>query len=218
MINIQDTEDSECFKWCLVRYLNPANHHPARITKADKDFANRLDFKDIKFPVKIRDIHKIDKDNSIGISVSGCENKEKYPIYVSKKCCEKEHVDLLLIGQGEKKPYVLIKDFNMFMHDHSLHRGRKHFCRYCLHTFITENNLKCHIKDCFKINGKQRIKILKNGEYVKSKNFEIKIKSPSMIYADFKSILVPEDNGKQNPVSLILANIKNMLLVVMVTN
>ena len=26
-----------------------------------------------------------------------------------------------------------------------------------------------------------------------------KIKSPFMIYADFESILVPEDNGKPNP-------------------
>ena len=56
LINIQNTDDNECFKWCLVRYLNPANYHPTRITKADKDFAKRFDFKDIKFPVKIRDI------------------------------------------------------------------------------------------------------------------------------------------------------------------
>ena len=47
------------FKWCLVRYLNPEDHNPARVTKADKDFAKRISFKDIKFPVKIRDIHKI---------------------------------------------------------------------------------------------------------------------------------------------------------------
>ena len=39
----------------------------------------------------------------------------------------------------------------------------------------------------------------KKGEYVKFKNFKRKIKSPFMIYADFKSILVPEDNGNQNP-------------------
>ena len=45
----------------MIRYLNPADHNPRRITKADKDFAKRLDFKDIKFPVKIRDIHKIEK-------------------------------------------------------------------------------------------------------------------------------------------------------------
>ena len=39
-----------------------------------------------------------------------------------------------------------------------------------------------------------------------------------MIYADFESILVLENNGKQNPNSLILTFIKNMLLVVMVIN
>ena len=30
-------------------------------------------------------------------------------------------------------------------------------------------------------------------------NWERKIKSPFIIYSDFKSILVPGDNGKQNP-------------------
>ena len=95
-INIQNTYD-ECFKWSIVRYLNPANHHPERITKSNRDFAKKLDFKGIKFPVKIRDIHKIEKKNSTGISVFGYENKEKHSIYVSKKCCEEKHVDLLLI-------------------------------------------------------------------------------------------------------------------------
>ena len=38
----------------------------------------------------------------------------------------------------------------------------------------------------------------KKGEYVKFKNFERKIKFLFMIYADFESILVPENDGKQN--------------------
>ena len=45
--------------WCLIRYLNSAEHNP-RIQKADKDFPKRLDFKDVKFSVKIRDIHRIE--------------------------------------------------------------------------------------------------------------------------------------------------------------
>ena len=69
----------------LVGYLNPADRNPARISKAEKDFAKKNDFKDITFPVKIRDIHKIEKKNSIGISLFGYENKEKHPISVSKK-------------------------------------------------------------------------------------------------------------------------------------
>ena len=70
---------------------------------------------------------------------------------------------------------------------------------YFLHVFVTEEILKLHIKDCFKINFKQSIKMLKKGEYVKFKSSERKIKSPFVIYADFERILVPEDNGKQNP-------------------
>ena len=78
--------------------------------------------------------------NSIGITVSRYENKEKYLIYVSKKYCEEKHVDLLLVKEGEKN--VLIKDFNRFMNGHSLHHGRKHFCHRCLHPFITQEILK----------------------------------------------------------------------------
>ena len=49
------------------------------------------------------------------------------------------------------------------------------------------------------------------------KYFERKIKSPFMNYADFKSILVPKDNGKQNlNESYTNKYQKNMLLVVMV--
>ena len=39
----------------------------------------------------------------------------------------------------------------------------------------------------------------KKGEYIEFRNFESKVKSPFMIYVDFESILVPEDNGRQNP-------------------
>ena len=40
---------------------------------------------------------------------------------------------------------------------HTLHRGRKHFYRYCLQAFSTKKILKYRINDCFHINGKQRI-------------------------------------------------------------
>ena len=52
-----------------------------------------------------------------------------------KKCYENKHVDLLLIGEGEKKHYVLIKDFNTFMYYHTLHRKEEILSR---------------IRDCFK--------------------------------------------------------------------
>ena len=39
LINIQNIDDNECFKWSMVRYLNPTDRNPATITKAAKDFA-----------------------------------------------------------------------------------------------------------------------------------------------------------------------------------
>ena len=59
LINIQNVSHNECFKWCLVRDLHPTDHNPRGIRKVDKLYGDRLDFKDIKFPVKVRDIQKL---------------------------------------------------------------------------------------------------------------------------------------------------------------
>ena len=86
LINIQNIDDNECFKWCLVRYLNLADCKSARITQADKDLVKKLDSKDIKLPVKVSDIYKIEKKrNSISISVFSYEiNKNVQFIYQTR--------------------------------------------------------------------------------------------------------------------------------------
>ena len=84
------------------------------------------------------------------------------------------------------------------MYNHTLHHRRKRFWCYFLRAFSREEILKSKIKDYFKINGKQRIRMPKKGEYVKFRNYERKIKLPVMIYATFESILSPEDNENQN--------------------
>ena len=68
--------------------------------------------------MKIRDMHKIEKKNSIGVSAFGYENKEKKPIYISKSVVKK-HVDFLLKVEEGEWHYVFIKDFNTFMYDHT---------------------------------------------------------------------------------------------------
>ena len=65
----------------MVRYLNPADHKPRRITKCDKDFAEQLDFKDLKFPVKIIDIHKIKKKKRIPLALVSLAMKIKKSIH-----------------------------------------------------------------------------------------------------------------------------------------
>ena len=83
----------------------------------------------------------------------GYKNKEKYPGYVSKKCFEEKHADLLLIQKEDKRYYVVIKYFDTSMYDHTLHQEIKHFFG-CLKASRTAEKFKCHIKDYFNINGK----------------------------------------------------------------
>ena len=77
LISIPNFDDNECFKWCVVTYLHPADHHLAINRKIPNLFGDELDFKDIKFPVKIKDISKIYENNFIGTDVFDYENKKK---------------------------------------------------------------------------------------------------------------------------------------------
>ena len=100
----------------------------------------------------------------------------------------------MLIEVKENRHYVVIKKINTFMYDYILHCRKKHFCRYSLETFSTEEILKRHMKNCFEFNSKQNNKMPKTGEYVKLKNYKRKLKSPFIIHGDFERILVSEDN------------------------
>ena len=40
LINIQNVDDNECFKWCLVRYLYPADRNPARNIQTQRHSQN----------------------------------------------------------------------------------------------------------------------------------------------------------------------------------
>ena len=145
----------------MVKYLHPTDHNLRRITKADKDFVKRLDFKDIKYHAKTRGIHKIEGMNSIGISVFTYKNKEKHSIYVSKKFCEEKQVDLFLIGEEEKRKYVLIKDFNTFMDDHTLHRRRNIFAVIVHKLPIQKKYLKVILKIALKLMPNKGLRCLR---------------------------------------------------------
>ena len=103
------------------------------------------------------------------------------------------------MGKEGKRHYALLKDFNIFMYDHTLHHGKKHFCRHFFQAFSAEEILKLHTKDWFQTDGKERVIMSKTSKYVQFENYEKKMKSPFIIYADFEIILVPENNGNQNP-------------------
>ena len=116
--------------------------------KLTKIFQKTIDFKDTKFPVKTRDIHKIKKKkkNSISISVFVYKNKEKYPINVSKNAVK---INMLICYSLENK-----SKGNIFLSKILIHLCMIiHSCY--LQAFRTAEKVICYIKDCFKIIDKK---------------------------------------------------------------
>ena len=187
LINMKN-EDNECFRWCHIRHLNQQEKYPQRIKKTDKQYVEKLDYSNIEFPVNVKHYNKIEKQNSININVFGYENKEPYPIYVSKEKYE-NHMELLLVTKDENKHYVLIKDFNKFMYNQTKHKERKNFCMYCLQCFSSERVLNNHKENCIQVNGQQAIKMPdKDNNILKFNNFHKQQPVPFVIYADFEAI------------------------------
>ena len=186
LINMKN-KDNECFRWCHIRHLNPQDKDPQRIKKADKQYIEKLDYSSIEFPVTVKQINKIEKQNNICINLFGYEEKQKFPIYISKEKYQ-DHMELLLITEGENKHYVLIKDFNKFMFNQTKHEHRKYFCMYCLQCFSREDVLTEHKNNCISINGKQAINMPEKGDKVYFKNHHKQLPVPFVIYADFEAL------------------------------
>ena len=197
LINMKN-EDNECFRWCHIRHLNPQEKYPQRIKKVDKPYVEKLDYSGIEFPVTIKQFSKIEKQNSININVFGYEDKQPYPIYVSKEKYE-DHMELLLVTKDENKHYVLIKDFNKFMYNKTKHKERKHFCMYCLQCFSSERVLNNHKDNCIQVNGTQAVNMpTKDNNILKFNNFHKQQPMPFVIYADFEAITEKVKGCQQN--------------------
>ena len=186
LINMKN-KDNECFRWCHIRHLNPQSKDPQRIKNTDKQFIEKLDYSSIEFPVTVKQINKIEKQNNICINLFGYEEKQPFPIYISKEKYQ-DHMELLLITEGENKHYILIKDFNRLMFRQTKHEHRKHFCMYCLQCFSREDVLTEHKNNCISINGVQAIKMPEKGDKVYFKNHHKQLSVPFVIYADFEAI------------------------------
>ena len=84
LINMKN-KDEECFRWCHIRHLNPQEKDPQRIKKEDKKMINELNYDGINFPLSQKHYNKVEKQNSIRINAFGYENKQPFPIHISKR-------------------------------------------------------------------------------------------------------------------------------------
>ena len=138
IINMKN-EDNMCFKWSVARALNPVERDAERITKLLREQAEEPNMNGIEFPVKLKDIEKFEKQNlNISINVFGYED-EIYPLRISKMKQNRQAVNLLMISNGEKVHYCLIKNMSRLLSSQTNnHQHKNHYCLRCLNPFNTQ--------------------------------------------------------------------------------
>ena len=197
LINLKN-EDNKCFLWCHVRHLNPQKKDPQRIKLSERESAKDLDHKGITFPVTIKQIPQIERQNKININVFGYDEKDGiFPIRNSTEKYD-DYMDLLYLeGKEGKTHYVLIKDFNRLNYQFSKMKCKKHFCKHCPQCFYSEGDLENHREDCVVTNGSQAIELPKpyidrhGVERIPSvyfKNHHKGLPRPFVIIADFECL------------------------------
>ena len=91
LINMKN-EDNKCFRWCHIGHFNPQEKYPQSIKICDKEYVKNLDYRGIEFSVTVKQFNKIEKQNNITINIFGYEERQPYPIYITKEKFEK-HMD-----------------------------------------------------------------------------------------------------------------------------
>ena len=111
------------------------------------------------------------------------EGENVYPRDVAKN----EGAIDLLISDGEKSHYCLIKNFNKLMAQPSgQSHNSMHYCRRCLNGFTTFNALSNHKIYCNEQDA-VRIELPEPGSKLKFENHNRSTSVPFVIYADFES-------------------------------
>lgn len=216
IINIQN-KDNQCFKWSILASLHDLRPHPERVSKYFA-FEEELEFGDLTFPIKLKDIVKFEKLNpNISVNVYGLndifnEKKKKMianvvPLRLTMQPKPK-HVHLLLLQNIEQKKndemtmeenihnakinshYCLITDLAKLVGSQKTKFEHKiYICDACLNHFISEFNLNKHRNQCLQINQTRITMPTKINKYLSFKNYERRLVVPFVIYADIESIL-----------------------------
>ena len=188
-------KDDKCFMWAILAGVYPVKKNANRIDKY-KDHTEKLNFAGIKFPVKLNEIHKFEKLNQISVSVFGYE-KEVYPLRQTQ-CQFATHVNLLLLDNGTKQHYCLIKNLNRFLSHTKKQKTTTYFCQYCLQGFTSSKILNDHLEYCSK-HAPLKVTLPDEDEkWLTFRHFARKLRVPYVIYGDFESLqskLKPHDKS-----------------------
>jgi hypothetical protein len=105
---------------------------------------------------------------------------------------DKNHVDLLLITDGSKHHYTLIRTMSKLLAYTTADKGKQEFCRRCLLRISSIGAALKHREHCnSSVDCVTKLITAKPGDKVSFKNLKKMQINPYVVYADFESLIVP---------------------------
>ncbi|XP_060083028.1 uncharacterized protein LOC132562303 [Ylistrum balloti] len=197
VINVKN-DDNRCFLWALARALHPVEPDACRITKMLRMQAEKLNMDGIDYPVSLKTIDHVEKQNpDISINVFGYETSV-YPLRISKHV-DRVTINLLLISDGEKQHYSVIKDMSRLLSSQTgNHQHKKYYCLRCLNPFYSQESLNKHMEYCYS-NEAVKIEMPEEGSTISFGHIHKSMRVPFTVYADFESFIKPVDTCEPCP-------------------
>ena len=121
ILNVKNKRDEFCFLYSVLAALYPQKKNVDRPSSYVDKF-DELHFQKSDFPMCLSKIRFFEKRNDLSITVYRFENETLQNIYHSKNRTSRRKIKLLLL-EGQKSHYCLIKNFSNLMHQ--LHRSSK---------------------------------------------------------------------------------------------
>ena len=204
-INVQNT-DNKCFLWSLLSADYPVQHgeDPHYVHHYER-LEPLIDMGNVSFPVRMKDIPKIEKLNDRSINVYGLnwDSKSKrydvIPLVITEEKKD-THTNLLYISDRQGNAhYVLIKNLSRLVGAQMSHRQHaRHICDRCLHNCWTEAHLKKHEELCKKHRA-QRVEYPESGTKLNFQKVDQQHPVEFFIVADIETVLKPIQTTMPNP-------------------
>jgi len=147
-----------CFKWAVLSALHEPNTNKERLSHYVK-YADSLNFKDIHFPMKVKDISKFESLNpTLSINVlSFDEDTKGFTVeFLSPHHDRQHHINLLIISEHDeasgstKWHYTWVRNMSALVCHRTKHMKGVHVCNSCLNPFSSKRVLEQHIPYCLR--------------------------------------------------------------------
>ena len=130
-------EAKMCFKWAVTRALNPTNSKPERITKELREQAEKLNWNDIPFPTKVKDIRVWEKNNKNKININVFGYDEETKTVNSIKLCDGCTSIVTDEDESQKNNFI-----SLFLHDDNHYCVVKNLSRLVSSQYYTHKESK----------------------------------------------------------------------------